>query len=139
MSRILNLVAGFFLFGCVAVVSAQTSNAQATQGTRPDSGAQTMQGCLQQSGDEFMLAGHRRSIELIGNQDFHSHVGQVVKVTGSWDRTADRNEAAGKGHAGENVSSSEAREHHDMKERHFQVNSLEKVSETCTPSTPKSK
>jgi hypothetical protein len=135
MPRFVQLFIGMLMLGSFAI--AQTSN---TQTNMSKSKEHTLQGCVQQSGDDFMLqTGKRKDIELISNEDLKAHIGHTVKVTGIWDRSADRSEASGKGHEGHETAAAKAGEHHEMKERHFRVSKVEMVSDSCTATTPKSK
>jgi hypothetical protein len=137
MSRILTLAGALLLFGSFSF--AQTANTS-TDKSKTQPKEHTIQGCIQQSGDEFMLqTGKHKDIELISTGDLKAHVGHRVKVTGMWDRSADKSEAAGQGHEGHESAAGEAAEHHGMKERHFKVSNVEMVSDTCTATTPKSK
>ena len=134
MSRIFTVLAGVVIFGALGF--AQMTDASNQKQTKEH----TLQGCVQQSGDEFMLqTGKRKDVELMSTEDLKPHVGHTVKVTGMWDRTADKDEAAGKGHEGHETAAGEATEHRGMKEHHFKVSKLEMVSESCTATTPKSK
>ena len=136
MSRILNLL---FAVAMLTGLSLAQMSDTSTNTTKHQAKEHTIQGCIQQSGDEFMLqTGKRKDIELESTGDLKAHVGHTVKVTGMWDRSADKSEAAGQGHEGHESAATEAKEHHGMKEHHFKVSNVEMVSETCTASTPKS-
>jgi hypothetical protein len=136
MRRILSLL--FAVAMLTGLSLAQTSETSTTK-TKPAK-EHTIQGCIQQSGDEFMLqTGKRKDIELSSTGDLKAHVGHTVKVTGMWDRSADKSEAAGQGHEGHESAAGEAAEHHGMKEHHFKVSNVQMVSDTCTATTPKSK
>jgi hypothetical protein len=118
--------------------SAQTSypaggTAGANQST-PQSNTKkevTLRGCVEQTGDEYLLKTRRlKNVELETSEDLKPHVGHLVKVTGSWDREADKSEAAGMGHE-EHGEHHEAAEHKGMKEHHFKVSKLEMVADKC--------
>jgi hypothetical protein len=136
MRRILNLL--FAVAMLTGFSLAQTSGTTTSKSKQAKE--HTIQGCIQQSGDEFMLqSGKRKDIELISTGDLKAHVGHTVKVTGMWDRSADKSEAAGQSHEGHESAGAEAAEHHGMKEHHFKVSNVQMVSDTCTATTPKSK
>lgn len=137
MSRIPNLLlAVAMLAGLSLAQTAEPSTSKAKHQAKEH----TVEGCIQQSGDEFMLqTGKRKDIELESTGDLKAHVGHTVKVTGMWDRAADKSEAAGQGHEGHESAAAETKEHHGMKEHHFKVSNVQMVSDTCTASAPKSK
>lgn len=99
-----------------------------------------LRGCIEASGDEFMLKtrGGRKQIELMSSEDLKPHVGHMVKVTGAWDRSADKKEMAGMGHdekaeKGEKgeMKHDEMAEHKGKMEHHFKVATMDMISETC--------
>lgn len=148
-----------FSFSAVAQTPSTTTDkekneahhhASKSASTKTMGGEKTLTGCVSQEPgeNEFMLkTGMRRNVELETTEDLKPHVGHTVKVTGMWDKDADKAEAGGgadaMGHkdmAGKSESTSkEAGEHKGMREHHFKVTKLDMVSETCKMGTSKAK
>jgi hypothetical protein len=129
---------------CLVALALMSANAQTAYPSGGTAGANqstqqsdtkkeiTLRGCVEQTGDEYMLKTRRmKNVELETSEDLKPHVGHMVKVTGSWDRAADKSEAAGTAHE-EHGEHHEAVEHKGMKEHHFKVSKLEMLADTCT-------
>jgi hypothetical protein len=115
--------------------SAPPSGTQATtdtQSTESKAGAakeRTITGCVEASSEanEYMLKTHgNKKVELITTEDLKPHVGHTVKVSGNWSSEAqEKHEMGG--------ATAEKGEHKEAAgERHFKVDKLEMVSDTCT-------
>jgi hypothetical protein len=136
MKRALLTTTSVVAFALATALSAQTgtyggstqeSQSTAEKGTKET----TVTGCIEQSGSEYMLKTKKGNAELETTEDLKPHVGHTVKVHGSWDKAADKSEAAGGSHD-TSAGHQESAEHKGMKEHHFKVSSVEMVSEQCT-------
>lgn len=119
------------------VLSAQTpSGTSATSQDKPS----TITGCLSGPNDAgaYVLKSDRGAVEVGGSDDLKAHVGHEVKLAGSWAQAGTavgeraENEAA---EQNKKATTTESAEHHEMggaHERHFKVDKVTMVSETCT-------
>jgi hypothetical protein len=130
MNRTHSYIFAALVLGCFAFAQDQSTSKPSGQGTET-----ALQGCVKQSGDEYTLVTSKhKNVELESTDDLKPHVGHTVKVMGMWDKAADKSEAAGKGHEGQETAGTEAKEHHGAKEHHFKVSTLEMVSDSCSAS-----
>ena len=140
MKRVLLTTTSLLAFALASALSAQTGSyggssqagqSTAEKGTKKET---TVTGCIEQSGSEYSLKTKKGMAELETTEDLKPHVGHTVKVHGSWDKAADKSEAAGGSHD-TSAGHQESAEHKGMKEHHFKVSSVEMVSEQCTVQT----
>jgi hypothetical protein len=136
MKRALLTVTYLVAFGLVSASSAQSTGASNQSSSQHTKKEVTLSGCVQQMGDEFMLqTSQKKNVELETTEDLKPHVGHTVKVTGDWDKAADKNDA----HAGSSTTGAhnEAAEHQGAKEHHFKVSKIAMVSDTCAKTAAK--
>lgn len=96
----------------------------------------SMRGCIEQSGDEYMLkTKSAKNVELMSTEDLKPHVGHMVKVTGAWDKSMDKqHDTAEMDHTSmpNGQAKGDMKGHMEGKEHHFKVSNMEMISETCT-------
>lgn len=108
--------------------SASTSKmAKSKKGMKKGTGEATIMGCLSGPNAEgaYVLTHGKRKVEVGGNDDLSKHVGHEVKLHGTWAKAGEKEAAGGS----EKSEKGEAKE--EMHERHFNVTSIDHVSETC--------
>jgi hypothetical protein len=119
------------------MLSAQTPSGTAS--TAQDKST-TLTGCLSGPNAEgaYVLKSDRGTVEVGGSDDLKAHVGHEVKLAGTWAQSGtaigerEENEAA---EQNKKATTTESAEHHEKgsaRERHFKVDNVTMVSETCT-------
>jgi len=115
----------------------QTTTTTTTKTSSQKSGAakeRTLTGCVAAGNEanEYVLTHGKKKVELVSTEDLKPHVGHTVKVTGNWTTEAKEKQEMGGG--------AEKGEHKEKAgERHFKVDKVDMVSDTCTATTTKTK
>jgi hypothetical protein len=115
--------------GSSATTSGTQTTTKTTSKASKKSGAakeKTLTGCVA-AGDEaneYVLEHGKRKVELVTTEDLKPHLGHTVKVTGNWTSEEKEKQEMGGG--------AEKGEHKEAGERHFKVDKLDMVSDTCT-------
>jgi hypothetical protein len=129
-----------FAIGSFAQTSGSSATSSGTQTTTQESGKKsgaakekTLTGCVA-AGDEaneYVLTHGSKKVELVSKEDLKPHVGHTVKVTGNWTTEAAEKQMSG---------GAEKSEHKEKAgERHFKVDKVDMVSDSCTATTTKTK
>ena len=127
------------VFAMALLAAAQTGGTdQEKKPTKGDGGA-TLTGCLIGPNSEgvYDLKSGKKTVEVGGLDDLSKHVGNEVKLHGSWAKSGseigEKEEAGGK-------EAKEGKEGKEEKgERHFKVTSIDHISDTCKGAGEKSK
>jgi hypothetical protein len=128
-----------FAIGSFAQTSGSSATSSGTQTTTKSSSQKsgaakekTLTGCVA-AGDEaneYVLTHGSKKVELVSTEDLKPHVGHTVKVTGDWTTEAKEQMSGG----------AEKGEHKEAAgERHFKVDKVDMVSDTCTATSAKTK
>jgi hypothetical protein len=122
-----------FAISSFAQTSGSSATSSGTQTTTQESskksgGAKekTLTGCVA-AGDEaneYVLTHGSKKVELVSTEDLKPHVGHTVKVTGNWTSEAAEKQMSGGAEKGEHKEAAG--------ERHFKVDKVDMVSDTCT-------
>jgi len=132
MRRILAIFTIVFAFTLLS--AAQTGGASGSSGAQAGTdehaahkkggGGATLTGCLSGPNGEgvYELKSGKRTVEVGGLEDLSKHVGNEVRLHGSWTKSGSE--------IGEKESA-ESKEKEEKGERHFKVASIDHVSDTC--------
>lgn len=118
----------FAVFALALLSLAQTGGSDKDAQAGKDSGGATITGCLSGPNSEgvYTLKTGKREVEVGGLDDLSKHVGNEVKLHGSWARSGSaigEKEAAGTGEKAEGKE--------EKGERHFKVTSIDHIADTC--------
>ena len=127
------VVAGFLVLAVFSASAQQTDSSSSNQ--------KTVTGCLSGPNSEgaFILKPSKgRAFEVGGNDQLKSHVGHMVKVTGTWAKSGAE---IGENEANEKVERHETGEknenaHRDIAEKHFNVSDIQHVADSCSQPGP---
>ena len=112
--------------------STQSSSAdqQAKKGSKKG-GETTLTGCLSGPNDEgaYVLQHGSKKVEVGGSDDLSKHVGNTVKLHGTWAKSGAEIGEKESSEKGEAKSGKE-----EKGERHFKVSSIDHVADTCQAS-----
>ena len=129
---------GFAQYGSTSTSGQSTTSDQSTTKTnkkahKGEMGAdkdKSLTGCVAGPNDEGMYTlkakGHHREIEIGPSDVVKAHVGHEVKLTGEWEKSG---EAIGENEKKE-TKTEKTKEHMKM-ERHFKVEKVDMVADTC--------
>jgi hypothetical protein len=144
MKRLLLAATIAFAVGCFGQTSGGTSSSQdqgasqagtahkghkgSAAGADASGGTKTVQGCIAEKNGEYWLKSAKGSYHLMGSQDFKSHVGHEVKVTGTHSMGA----APGGSDTASASGGDKAAAGAGKKVHHLEVSSMDMVSEQCS-------
>lgn len=105
------------------------TSTQAKKGTHKKGGETTIAGCLSGPNSEgaYVLKHGKKEVEVGGSDELSKHVGHEVKLHGTWAKSG---EAIGEKEGAEKGEAKEGKKG-EAGERHFQVTSIDHVSDTC--------
>lgn len=105
------------------------TSTQAKKGTHKKGGETTITGCLSGPNSEgaYVLKHGKKEVEVGGSDELSKHVGHEVKLHGTWAKSG---EAIGEKEGAEKGEAKEGKKG-EAGERHFQVTSIDHVSDTC--------
>lgn len=109
-----------------------TSDQAAKKGTKKGGGGATLTGCLSGPNSEgvYTLKRGKKEVEVGGLDDLSKHVGNEVKLHGSWVKSP--SEIGEKEEAGEKGGTEKKGGAEEKGERHFKVSSIDHIADTCT-------
>ncbi|HEY6972464.1 MAG TPA: hypothetical protein VJA94_24865 [Candidatus Angelobacter sp.] len=124
------------VFAMALLAAAQTGGTDQEKKPTKGGGGATLTGCLSGPSSEgvYELKSGKKTVEVGGLDDLSKHVGNEVKLHGTWAKggseIGEKEEAGGK----------EGKEGKEEKgERHFKVTSIDHIADTCKGGGEKSK
>lgn len=102
----------------------QQQTKKSTKKGAKKAGETTLTGCLSGPDAEgnYELQHGSKKVDVSGSDELKQHVGHTVKLHGTWAKASE---------AGEKEGAEKGEAKSEKGERHFQVSSLEQISETC--------
>jgi hypothetical protein len=89
MKKLMLCLVVVFAFAFTAAAQDTGASQSATHSSKKSmssSGSRTTTGCIEKSGDSYMLKNgrYKNGVKVTGSDDLSAHVGHTVKLTGSW-------------------------------------------------------